>query len=40
VAALLGREPEWNLDAVFERLADLVEERLDVDGLARIADLA
>jgi adenosylcobyric acid synthase len=40
VAALLGRESEWDLDAVFERLADLVEERLDVDGLARIADLA
>jgi adenosylcobyric acid synthase len=39
VAAVLGRESEWNLDAVFERLADLVEERLDVDGLARIANL-
>jgi len=40
VAAVLGRDSEWNLDAVFERLADLVEERIDLDGLARVAGLA
>ena len=40
VAALLGRDSEWNRDAVFERLADLVEERIDLDGLARVAGLA
>lgn len=33
VAALLGRRPERPLDAVFESLADLVEERLDLDAL-------
>jgi len=37
LAALVGRRPERPLDAVFEALADLVEEQLDVDGLARLA---
>jgi adenosylcobyric acid synthase len=40
VAALLGRTPERPLDAVFESLADLVEERLDMDELARLAGVA
>lgn len=40
VAALLGRSPERPLDAVFEGLADLVEARLDMDELARLAGLA
>jgi len=40
VAALLGRTPERPLEAVFEGLADLVEERLDLDKLARIAGVA
>ena len=40
VAALLGRTPERPLEAVFEGLADLVEERLDLDRLARIAGVA
>ncbi len=40
VAALLGPRPERSLEAVFEGLADLVEERLDVDGLARLAGVA
>lgn len=37
VAALLGGRPERPLEAAFEGLADLVEERLDLDGLARLA---
>lgn len=37
VAALFGRAPERSLDAVFEGLANLVEERLDLDELARLA---
>jgi len=37
VEALLGRRPSRPLDAVFEGLADLVEERLDMDDVARIA---
>jgi adenosylcobyric acid synthase len=40
VAALLGRRPGRPLDAVFEELADLVEERLDLDWLARTARVA
>jgi adenosylcobyric acid synthase len=40
VASLLGRRPARPLDAVFEDLADLVEERLDMDQLARLARLA
>jgi hypothetical protein len=37
IAALLGRAPERTLDAVFDGLANLVEERLDLDSLARAA---
>ncbi|HKX48001.1 MAG TPA: cobyric acid synthase [Gaiellaceae bacterium] len=37
VAALLGRAPERTLDAVFDGLASLVEDRLDLDSLARAA---
>jgi adenosylcobyric acid synthase len=40
VAAMLGRQPDRPLDAVFEELADLVEERLDLDWLARMARVA
>jgi adenosylcobyric acid synthase len=40
VAALLGRRPERSLEAVFDGLADLVEERLDMDQLARLAGVA
>ncbi len=40
VAALLGRRPERPLDAAFEDLADLVEERLDMDRLAQLAGVA
>jgi adenosylcobyric acid synthase len=39
VAALLGRTPERPLEEVFDGLADLVEERLDLDELARLAGL-
>jgi adenosylcobyric acid synthase len=39
LAALFGKRPE-PLDAVFDGLADLVEERLDMDGLARLAGVA
>jgi adenosylcobyric acid synthase len=37
VAKLVGREPERNLDAVFDDLADAVEEHVDVDRLLREA---
>ena len=37
VAALLGRPPGRTLDAVFDDLADLVEQRLDLDAVARAA---
>jgi adenosylcobyric acid synthase len=37
VEALLGRRSSRPLDAVFEGLADLVEERLDMDEVARAA---
>lgn len=37
VAALLGRQPERPLEAVFEGLADLVEEQLDMETLGRLA---
>ena len=40
VAALLGRRPARSLDTVFEDLADLVEERLDMEELARLAGVA
>jgi len=40
VAAVLGRAPERPLDAVFEGLADLVEDRLDMNELARLAGVA
>ena len=39
VAALLGRRPERPLEEVFEQLADLVEERLDMTTLERLAGL-
>jgi adenosylcobyric acid synthase len=40
VAALVGRTPKRTLDTVFEGLADLVEERLDLDKLGRLAGVA
>jgi adenosylcobyric acid synthase len=40
VAALVGRRPGRDLEAVFEELADLVEARLDVEALARLAGVA
>ncbi|HJR94454.1 MAG TPA: cobyric acid synthase [Gaiellaceae bacterium] len=40
VAALLGRVPERTLDSVFEDLADLVEQRLDMEWIARTAGVA
>jgi adenosylcobyric acid synthase len=40
VSALLGAPPYRRLDSVFDGLADLAEERLDMDTLARIAGVA
>ncbi len=40
VRALLGVAPTRSLDAVFDHLADTVEERLDLDYLARLANVA
>jgi adenosylcobyric acid synthase len=40
VAALLGTRPARTLESVFDGLADLVEERLDIDGLGGLAGLA
>ncbi|MBA3374966.1 MAG: cobyric acid synthase [Actinobacteria bacterium] len=40
VAALVGKRPSRTLECVFEDLADLVEERLDLDDLARLAGVA
>ena len=40
VAALLGARPSRSLEAVFEGLADLAEERLDMDEIARLAGVA
>jgi adenosylcobyric acid synthase len=40
VRALLGVAPERSLDEVFDRLADAVEERLDVVYLTRLAGIA
>jgi adenosylcobyric acid synthase len=40
VEALLGRRPSRPLDVVFDDLADLVEEWLDLDELARLAGVA
>jgi adenosylcobyric acid synthase len=37
VEALVGRRPAQDLETVFDGLADLVEERLDVDALGRLA---
>jgi adenosylcobyric acid synthase len=39
LAALFGRKPPRPLERVFEELADLVDERLDMDALARLAEL-
>jgi adenosylcobyric acid synthase len=38
--ALFGRRPGRSLDAVFEHLADLVEDRLDMPEVARLAGVA
>jgi adenosylcobyric acid synthase len=38
--ALFGQRPTRSLDEVFESLADLVEERLDMDEIARLAGVA
>ena len=40
VSALLGARPGRLLEAVFDELAELVEERLDMDELARLAGVA
>ena len=40
VAALLGWRPERSLEAVFDGLADLVDERLDMNALARLAGVS
>jgi adenosylcobyric acid synthase len=40
VEALVGRAPGRTLEEVFDGLADLVEERLDVEELARLAGVA
>lgn len=40
VAAVLGRRPQRPLEAVFDGLADLVEERLDIVALSRLAGVA
>jgi adenosylcobyric acid synthase len=40
VEALLGRRPERTLEDVFEGLADLVEQRLDLARLSRLAGVA
>ncbi len=40
VEALVGRRPTRHLEAVFEELADLVEARLDMDALERLAGVA
>ena len=40
VAALIGRRPTRHLETVFDDLADLVEKRLDVEALARLAGVA
>ena len=37
VAALFGRKPPRPLEQVFDELADLVDDRLDMDALARLA---
>ncbi len=39
VVALFGRKPSRPLESVFEELADLVEERLDMDEIARLAEV-
>lgn len=39
VAAIVGRRPSRTLEAVFDGLADLVEEYLDLDGLEALAGL-
>ena len=40
VEALVGRRPTRHLEAVFDDLADLVEARLDMDALERLAGVA
>ena len=37
VEALVGRRPTRHLESVFDELADLVEARLDMDALERLA---
>jgi adenosylcobyric acid synthase len=39
IAALFGRKPARPLERVFEELADLVEERLDMDAIGRLAEV-
>src|SRR5207247_5107383 len=40
VAGLFGGRPARSLDAVFDELADVAEERLDVSYLAALAEVA
>jgi adenosylcobyric acid synthase len=40
VAALVGLRPTRSLDSVFDGLADLVEEHLNIGALARLAGVA
>jgi adenosylcobyric acid synthase len=40
VERVFGRSPPRSLEAVFEALADLVEDRLDMDAISRLAGLA
>ena len=40
LSALVGARPHRDLEAVFDGLADLVEEHLDVGDLARLAGVA
>ena len=40
LAALVGARPARALESVFDGLADLVEERLDIDALGRLAGVA
>jgi cobyric acid synthase len=40
VAALVGLRPTRSLDSVFDGLADLVEEHLNIVALARLAGVA
>jgi adenosylcobyric acid synthase len=40
LAALVGARPKRSLDAVFDGLADMVERRLDIELIARLAGVA